>query len=427
MKILFINTYDTLGGAAIAATRLNKGLQKHFSTENYALVGQKESDDPAVFGTRTHRIEAVGSMKTAIESLVDAVFNKLGYQYQYFPFSSPYILKKAKSLSPDIISLHNTHGGYFKTTLLRKLSKMAPVFWTLHDMWSFTANAAHTFGDESWKYLKSGKREKDVYPRIGINRGSWLLKQKKRICRQSDIHLVTPSNWLYRLAEETPVFEGKPISRIAHGVDLDLFKMNDQAACRRAFGIRENAQVVMLSSAEDLWRSYWRGGELLVDLLRSIDSKARHPIDVLVLGKGRLPMPDESKNLRIHRIGYVHSERITAAVLCAADLFINAARAETLSLAMIEAIACGTPCVAFDVGGCEDIVKNGVSGYLVDAFDSEAFASKTVELLHNRAELKGLSQTSRKWAEAHFSLVEMVESYHDLFASTLANKRDQMD
>ncbi len=138
-------------------------------------------------------------------------------------------------------------------------------------------------------------------------------------------------------------------------------------------------------------------------------------------------MPDESKNLSIHRIGYVQSEPLLAALLCAADIFINAARAESLGLAMIEAIACGTPCIAFDVGGCRDIIKNGVSGYLVDAFDSEAFATKTVELLENRAELKNLSQTSRKWAEAHFSMIEMVESYHRLFASTLANKRDQVD
>ncbi len=422
MKILFINAYDNVGGAALAATRLSKGLEKRYTTENCSLVGQKHSDEPAVFGTRSHRIRAVESLKTSAEIVVDAVFNKLGLQYQYFPFSSRFILKKARSFDPDIISLHNTHGGYFKTSLLRRLSKIAPVYWTLHDMWSFTANAAHTFGDESWKLLRSGRHEKDVYPYIGINSGKWLLKQKRRIYSKSDIHVIAPSNWLFSLAKDSPVFAGKSITRIPHGVDLDVFRVNDQGSCRKAFGIREDARVLMFSSADDLWRSHWRGGELLVEILTSIDSKANRPIDVLVLGKGRLPVASELKNVDIRRIGYVGNEHISAALLCAADVFINAARAESLGLAMIEAIACGTPCIAFSVGGCGDVIKNDVSGYLIDSFDSEAFAAKTVELLGNRSKLKELSQTSRKWAEDHFSLMDMVESYHELFYASLAGK-----
>ena len=427
MRILFINTYDTLGGAAIAATRLRKGLEIQHGTENYAIVGQKGSDDPAVFGTRDHRFQAVSSLKSATENLVDAVSNKLGLQYQCFPFSSRSILKKAKSLRPDIISLHNTHGGYFKTALLKNLSELAPVFWTLHDMWSFTANAAHTFGDESWKQLKSGEREKDIYPYLGINTGAWLLQQKRKIYSQSNIHLIAASDWLYGLAQESPVFKGKSISKIAHGIDLEIFRINDRDSCRKTFGLREDAHVLMFSSADDLWKSHWRGGKLLADILAAIDRKTDHPIDVLILGKGQLDVVQRLKNIHVHRMGYVTNEQILAALYCAADIFINAAQAESLGLAMIEAIACGTPCLTFDVGGSRDVIKDGVCGYLVEGFDSEAFAAKTVKLLTDEARLKELSQTSRKWAEAHFALADMVKSYYALFSSALTGAKGKLD
>jgi glycosyltransferase involved in cell wall biosynthesis len=348
--------------------------------------------------------------------------NKLGLQYKWFPFSSRFIVKKVKALDPDIISLHNIHGGYFKTSLLKKLSKIAPIVWTLHDMWGFTGNASHTFGDDSWKRLKAGKGEKDIYPRIGIDTGSRLLKQKKRIYEKSDIQVIAPSRWLYSLAGESPVFQKKSISHIFHGVDLTKFRQKDKISCRKAIGLKEDARVLIFSSASDLSQSHWKGGKLLIDVLTAINAKTTRPIDMLVLGRGELNRPKSWNHLTIHRIGYVFAEDLITALLSASDVFINATRAENLSLGMIEAIACGTPCVTFDVGGCREIIRDDISGYLIKPFDVEDFATKTTELLRDSKKLDDLSRTSREWAEKHFSLNDMVHSYHVLFTSLLADR-----
>ncbi|MCP5054297.1 MAG: glycosyltransferase, partial [bacterium] len=223
MKILFINAQDIIGGASIAPYRLSKKLEDQFRTENYFIVGKKSSTDPNVFSTRKNELQ------TLLEEFTNKVMNKLGLQYQYLPFSPRFILKKARQLKPDIISLHNTHEGYFKTSLLKKLSKIAPIAWTLHDMWSFTANAAATFGDESWKQMKSGPGEKKIYPHIGIDTGRMLLKQKRRIYNKSHLHIITPSKWMTEQANQSPVFENKPITTIPHGLDLDLFSPRDRA------------------------------------------------------------------------------------------------------------------------------------------------------------------------------------------------------
>lgn len=416
MKILFINAQDTKGGASIAPYRLSKGLEKYYRTENYFIVGKKHSDDSNIFCTRKNDI------RFFIELLTDKILNKLGLQYQYFPFSTRFIMKKAREINPDIISLHNTHEGYFKTAILKDLSKIAPIVWTLHDMWSFSANAVHTFGDESWKQLKSGKGEKKIYPHIGINTGKWLLKQKKRIYLKSDIQVITPSRWLYQLACQSPVFVNKRIFLIPHGIDLELFNNKDRRCCRSLLHIDQDAKVVIFSSAGDLDICPWKGGKLLVDILKVINSKINHKIDLLIVGKGELKDLLPLKNLNVHKMGYVSSEIFMSLLLSAADLFIHPTRADSFGLVLAESIACGTPAVTFDIGGCSDIIKNNVSGILIKPFDVETFADKSIELLNNKEKLAALSESSREFAEQHFDLADIAKQHFELFTSIISKR-----
>lgn len=417
MKILFINAQDTKGGASIAPYRLSKGLEKYCNTENYFIVGKKHSNDSNIFCTRKN------DTRLFIELLADKILNKLGLQYQYFPFSTRFIMKKTKEINPDIISLHNTHEGYFKTAMLKDLSKIAPIVWTLHDMWSFSANAVHTFGDESWKQLKSGKGEKRIYPHIGINTGKWLLRQKRRIYRNSDIRIVTPSGWLYQLACQSPVFVNKRIDLIPHGIDLEVFNSKERQCSRSLLNIHQDAKVVMFSSAGDLDICPWKGGKLLVDILKVINRKSNHKIDLLIVGKGELKELLPLKNLNVHKIGYVTSEKFMSLLFSAADLFIYPTRADSFGLVLAESIACGTPAVTFDIGGCSDIIKNNVSGILIKPFDVETFADKSIELLNKKKKLAALSESSRRFAEQNFDLKDIAKKHFELFTSIIKKRK----
>jgi glycosyltransferase involved in cell wall biosynthesis len=417
MKILFINLKDIEGGAALAVYRLSKGLETYHHTENYFIVKEKHSGDNNIFAAIDKQSESLEKMMIFTEFMVDRVFNKFGFQYYYLPFSPGFILKKAGELMPDIISLHIVHGGYFKISHIKKLSKIAPIVWTLHDMWPFAANAAHTFGDESWKQLKGSKEETKIYPHIGINRGKQLLKRKRRVYKKSNLHVVVPSRWLYNLVKQSPVFANKPMHRIAHGLDLELFKPEDKASCRRALGISENAKVLMFSSSDDLTKSPWKGGQLLIDILTAIDSRMDSQIETLVLGKGHLTPLKHLKKLNLHPMGYINNEKLVTILLCAADLFIYPTRADSLGLVLVESIACGTPCITFDLGGCTDVIQNDVSGYLISPFETEEFADKTIEVLNDKEKLASLSQTSRKFAEENFNIKDMAKRYYGLFSS----------
>jgi glycosyltransferase involved in cell wall biosynthesis len=231
--------------------------------------------------------------------------------------------------------------------------------------------------------------------------------------------VVTPSHWLEELVKQSPVLVDKPRHRIVHGIDLEVFKPRDKVSCRNALGIPENAKVIMFSSSDDLTASPWKGGRLLVDILNSIDTKMEEHVEALVLGKGGITGLEHLQHLHIRQMGYVNNEELISILLSAADLFIYPTRADSLGLVLVESIACGTPCITFAVGGCQDVIKNDVNGYLIEPFDTEAFAIKTVELLNQPEKREKLSAEARKFAQDHFDLKDMAAAYYRLFQQIL--------
>lgn len=408
MKILFINISDIIGGAAIAARRLGRGLEKYHNTENFFVVRNKKSSDRNVFPTRKNQFE-----QTA-ERWFNIFSNMLGLQYQYLPFSPRVILQKTREIKPDIISLHNTLGGYFTTRLISELSKAAPIVWTLHDMWAFTGNAAHTFGDTSWMQMKNSPSNTRIFPSIGINTGSFLLRQKKKIYSKSDLTIVTPSSWLYSLASKSPVLEGKEVRHIFNGIDLEVFSPGPKEQIRKKLNIPPEAKVLMFS-AEKLKNNPYKGGRDLVEILKIINNRTSSKVHLLILGIGRLEQTDEFNNFTVHSTGYIHDEVKMAEYLSAADIFVYPSRADNLPNALTESIACGTPAVTFDVGGCGEIIKNEISGSLIEPFNIKRFAEETLALLSAEMRLKELSAKSRAFSEENFSLRAMSDNYFELF------------
>jgi glycosyltransferase involved in cell wall biosynthesis len=407
MKILFINKYDITGGAGIIATRLQKSLQKQFQAECGAIVGIKNSNEKNVFCSRHNSAEIF------VERGLNYLLNRLGIQYYWLPISTPEIRKRTLEFDPDIISLHNIHGGYFDTSLIVELSRIAPVVWTLHDMWAFTGNAAHTFEDTSWKEMKAGPGERHQFPQIGLPTGSWLLKRKKKIYRNSNLTIITPSEWLHNLASSSPVFTTKRVVHIPNGLDLSLFKPTKEAS-RALLNIPADAKVLMFT-AEKLAGNEYKGGEDLIEILRQINSYSTETIYLLIVGKGNLQQLSELQNFDIHALGYVNDEHIMARCFSASDLFIYPTKADTLPNALIESIACSTPAVTYDIGGCGEIIKNEQNGYVLPPFNTRLFAERVIYVLQNAACQRRLSTRARTFAEERFSIESMSDAYYSLF------------
>jgi len=409
MKVLFINKYDVTGGAGITATRLAQGLQIMGDVDIRFLVGVRRSSDVSVTATRQSRVEEF------IERGVNVLTSAAGFQYVWFPFSTERIRRHTFDWKPDVVSVHNLHGGYFDLALLKEISTLAPIVWTMHDMWAFTANSAHTFGDVSWRSMRPGPDEHRQFPRIGIRNGSWLLRRKDRIYRHSRLSFVGPSEWIVSLARQSPLLSDKKVHHIPNGIDTDIFSPRDRSAARGRLGVPMDASVVAFG-AEKILASSHKGGRLLVEILRELDSRLREPLHLLLFGRQSSSLREKGWNMiRMHPVGYVKDEADLAEILSAADVFIHPSRADTFPVTLLEATACGVPCVTYAVGGCPEIVLHGRNGFAVMNHDAKAFVDRVLELLADAGLRRSFSQEAVKIARERFSIGQMADGYKRLF------------
>ncbi|MCE5336497.1 MAG: glycosyltransferase [Desulfobacteraceae bacterium] len=416
MKILFINSIDIVGGAAIAAWRIASGLEKHCGTENHFLVATKKSNFANV-----HQVIPPGKIPRLIDSYMDGFASRLGLQYLWIPFTSRRIFSLASRIRPDVISLHNIHGGFFPMPLLSRLSEIAPIVWTLHDMWGFTRNAAYTNGNYAWMRMRSFEGEKDLYPEIGLDTGSLLLHFKKHVYAKSRLVIVSPSRWLCSLAKAAPLFEGKDKFHIPNGIDTELFRPIGKAEARTRLGIPPEGRYFIFDTS-------WihsvprKGGKSLIEILQQVNAGATGTVKCLVLGS---ELPAELRDLprlEFHIRGYVDTEADMAVYYNAADLLIFPSQDDNLPNVLVESICCGTPCVAFEVGGVRDIIHDGVSGYCLPPFNTKAFAAKVLDLMEGGPGVANLFESSRAFAVSQFDSHRISEMYLELFQAAAAGR-----
>lgn len=408
MKILFINRSDYGGGAATAAWRLGQEMTSACNTDNYYLVDVKKSSDKKVVEVRPNLNSKIFGI------IINKLFNTVGLQYQFLPFSALNILSHVRKIKPDIISLHNIHGGYFQTSLLIKLSKLAPIVWTLHDMWPVTRNAAHTFGDNSWKVLKTFPQEKNIYPTIGFDTGSYLLKRKEHIYRKSNISFIAPSKWMEQIAKDSPLLKGKKIFHIYHGIDQNRFKLMNTNNAKKKLGLSANNRVIMFG-ADIVNNNPWKGGDLLSEILDILDKTTKRKLTLLIIGKGNTDFLRKYNNLKIKFLGHIDNEDSMVDCYNAADCFINPTRADSLSLMLVEAISCGLPCVTYAIGGTKEVIINGVNGYSIEPFDNVKFADRILIILNNDKVANKMSKSAIKITKQKFLLQNMAKEYYKIF------------
>ena len=124
---------------------LAKNVEQNKDIEQFFLV-KESSDENAERIFQTKNLSPFFGYKK-----LSRIMSEHGFLYRFLPLEAHFILKKAREITPNIIHLHNIHGGYFQTNLLPKLSKIAPVVWTFHDMFPITGHCAHSFECEKWK------------------------------------------------------------------------------------------------------------------------------------------------------------------------------------------------------------------------------------------------------------------------------------
>jgi glycosyltransferase involved in cell wall biosynthesis len=102
-------------------------------------------------------------------------------------------------------------------------------------------------------------------------------------------------------------------------------------------------------------------------------------------------------------------------LLCAADLFILPSHEEGMSMALLEAMAAGLPCVASDIPGNRRLIQHDEHGFLAPPSCPQALAAAILELLSHPQRCRRYAQSARQRVAQEFSVERCVQQHVALF------------
>jgi glycosyltransferase involved in cell wall biosynthesis len=420
LKILHLSTFDRNGGAAHAAHRLHTGLRR-LSHDSSMLVADRHTTDPTV----KHFIPPMDPFNRLRRRLRHERITRSVVRYRvsrpegHEPFNddrTPYGAALLDQLPAcDVVNLHWIARFVDYRSFFGVVPQQRPVVWTLHDMNPFSGGCH--YDDNCGKFVdRCG-----ACPQLGssdpadISRRIW--QRKRNIFQQIEpgqLHIVAPSRWMAAAVKSSSLLGGWPVAVIPCGLDIDVFAPRDRYWARGVWGVPRDARVILF--AADSVDNRRKGFALLNRALADL----KHLTNIFLLSVGRGSAALDSSFPHLH-LGYIRDDELSS-VYSAADVLVVPSLQESFGLTVLEALACGTPVVAFAIGGIPDMVRHRVTGMLVSPLDTVALSSAIGELLQDRAKWTEMSANCRRIAVEEYSLGVHAQRYVELYKQVLAQR-----
>lgn len=225
------------------------------------------------------------------------------------------------------------------------------------------------------------------------------LRYEKNACRKT--------KWLASLcgkqAEEMGLHYGcapGSVRPIDCGIDTSLFRPKGRRKAREMLGLEKYEKIVLACARWDMPKGF----DILLQLA------ARLGKDTVLIANGRVPpsfrrlMPRNmvARSTDLRELPYLYS---------AADVFVHPSRYEGFGLVTAEAMACGTPAVAFDTGAARDLIGRDERGILVKRVgDAQSLIAATKRLVSDGSEAGKMGRKAAAHA-SKFTIGKTVDEY----------------
>lgn len=403
LRVLTVNVSDSSGGAARAAYRIHKATIEA-GVDGLFLVKNKALNDPNVLTVES--FDSLGSLKAPFRWIQHKIKNKLQQaRWRPYPNRQDEFMSDLRGSSLhgalqkieyDILHLHWINLRFIDINDLAKVTK--PIVWTLHDCWPFTG-VCHYFYDCT-RYKQScgccphlaSNNERDLSHKV------W--QKKMDVFSKLNIHVVCPSNWLAQAARESAIFKQFPVSVIPNPLDTDFFTPGSKVDACKVLCISPEKRYILygaMNAIKDRRKGFAELKSCLQYYENQFDTK---DIEVLIFGsndKAQL----ELNHIRTTDLGLLNDQQLRAAYR-ASDVMVTPSLSENLSNIIMESLACGTPVVAFNIGGNSDMIEHKLNGYLAENVSSKELADGITWCLENN-NTANLSQNARNKVLENFT------------------------
>lgn len=412
MRVLIINTSERIGGAAIAANRLMEALKDN-GIKAMMLVRDRQTDSLSVVELKKswwkvwqfiwERVVIWGANSFKKNDLFAVDIANTGTDITSLP----------EFIQADVVHLHWINQGMLSLNDIKKIAESGkPIVWTMHDMWPFTG-ICHYSGDcdlykthcNSCPLLFKGSA-KDLSYRT--------YNKKEKLLNNARIYFVACSKWLENKAKESTLLKGQKITSICNAINTNLFKPRDKKEARDKFRLPLDKKLLLFGSLKITDKR--KGMDYLVEackILKEKNPELCNELGIVVFGKeadsysSLFPFP-------IYSLEYINSEKKLVDVYNAVDLYVTPSLQDNLPNTIVEAMACGIPCVGFNTGGIPEMIDHLHNGYVAQYKSSEDFANG-IEWTLKKENYKNLSEIAYRKAVSSYSMNAIARKYIEVY------------
>ena len=308
----------------------------------------------------------------------------------------------------DAVYLHWVDDGLLSLHSLDKLLATGKdVYWFMHDMLPITGGCHYSMGCE--KYREACGRCPLVRRKVLPDIVSRSFRRKEGLYRKyANLHFLAPSRWLADCAAGSLLCRGHQVSVCPNVIDTDVFCPTDKAEAKRYFFGEESRKVILFGA--EVVNNPYKGWKYMLECLSALDP-SRYVC--LVLGRNNESIVD-SVPVRTVFTGLLSSQDDIIRVYRASDVFVTPTLADNFPNVLLEAMACGVPCVGFDSGGVKDLVLHTRTGYLSRRCDPVDLKAGVEWVLEDDTRYSSLSTEARRYVLESFSYGRLKEIHKEL-------------
>lgn len=393
MKILLLNTSDNTGGAAVACSRLMDALHAN-GVEVKMMVRDRSVDDRRIVGVcrRWWRrlldsITPGGCFAKAMERLL--LLPAVGFSWRRVwaidaNIMGTDITRSVEFRDADVVHLHWVNQGMLSMDDISKIMKSGKrVVWTMHDLWCATA-LCHYAGDCTEFTNPEGCRRCPLTGgKSSLAKRTW--KEKKKTYARSraagkPLTFVTCSEWLGRQVRKSSLLCDYEVVSIPNPIDTSVFQPKEKTAIRKSLGLPTDGKVILFVSQKVTDER--KGAPYFIESMKVLAASApdlKDKLTVAVLGGHSDDVvaaisSEENGGWKGYSFGYVMDRQKIVDIYNSADCYVLPSLADNLPNTIMEAMACGVPCVGFDIGGIPEMIDHESNGYIAVPGDSADLA-----------------------------------------------------
>jgi glycosyltransferase involved in cell wall biosynthesis len=412
MRVLLVNTSERTGGAAIACNRLMNALKKS-NVKAKMLVRDKQSDRIVVVPIKP---SFMLPLKFLWERFVIFLANRLhrkGIFLVDIANTGTDITKMRDFQQADIIHLHWTNQGFLSMSDIRKIIRTGkPVVITMHDMWYFTGICHYASSCQKYKtqcehceQLADGKSPFDLASRV--------FNKKKQIYSLAPITFVGCSKWIADLARQSALTKGHTIVNIPNPIDMNIFRPIDKMEVRRKLGFDADKKIILFGAQRitDERKGFHYLAEAC-NLIKQNNPTLAANISIIVVGGDSAKIQNQIP-FTIKSVSYVKQEEQMVELYNAADIYVTPSLQDNLPNTIVEAMACGIPCVGFNVGGIPEMIDHKKNGYVAEFKNAADFAQGIEWTLSN--DYPALSAAAHQKAVDTYSETTVANKFKEIY------------